>query len=168
MLFRSLRASLRLPSFSPTDVLLPQGSPTATPAPSPAPAQVQLNLTPRIPRYSLSRRHSLREKVLIRSAIKKAVTPPESPNVGPASRQLQFPASPVQQVAEAQLEEEQVEEEADEEEQVEEAQSFRIRPQDVPLSETPAPIRPQDVPLPETPALTHVRPLLFRFFLLRR
>lgn len=45
---------------------------------SPSPLQIVTN-TPTLSRHSSARRHSLREKVLIRSAIKQSISPVESP-----------------------------------------------------------------------------------------
>ncbi|SCV73932.1 BQ2448_6362 [Microbotryum intermedium] len=52
----------------------------ATTVPLPASPADSPTSTPMIPRHSLTRRHSLREKVLIRSAIKSVITPPLTPS----------------------------------------------------------------------------------------
>lgn len=126
-----------------------QNAPTATPAgyqsaaplpstPSPSLVAQQTTQTPTyIPRYS-ARRHSLREKVLIRSAIKKAITPPISPAVAPVAAQVQQP-----ELGEGEVEMKDdfaagEEEEEDEEEDEIVPIGVRVRPEDVPLPESPA------------------------------
>lgn len=83
-----------------------------------------------MPRYNMARRHSLREKVLIRSAIKKAITPPLSPAVAPVEVEGR--------VEQAELGEGEVEMVDDfVEPELERDEEERVRPEDVPLPESP-------------------------------
>lgn len=125
-----------------------QGSPTATPSPaSVASVSYSPATPPRLPQYSLARRHSLREKVLIRSAIKKAVTPPETPVAEFIRTEDILVAS-----EDVEMDDSEDEEAIDEAEDDEEAVFIAVRPQDVPLPETPAVTVSPLPPRPQTDA----------------
>lgn len=122
----------------------PQGSSTATPVASPA--QISEPSNP-VPRKTPSRRHSLREKVLIRSAIKKSITPPPaSPERENTPQDIAAEMSPVtvaeidSPIVEPEIAGDDIEVEVSPEVKQEiDAPVLRDR------------VRAEDVPLPETP-----------------
>lgn len=129
----------------------------ATPSPStPSPQQQQQQQQQQaqelqsLPRYNTSRRHSLREKVLIRSAIKKATTPPLTPTFTPTKQQQEVVVVHEPELGEGEVEMRDdfadAEDQESEEGEVLEAHVMERR------------VKPEEVPLPDSPAGS-VRPL---------